>query len=107
MLRWPGSLTTLLPVLVLLVAAEPAKAFGFCFSFGSRSHSRPHYNSYALPYPGVAAPSYPGYGYSPVPPAYNYNNSYYPPPSISETVYPEAVREQSETWFPAGTISPD
>jgi hypothetical protein len=107
MMRWPGSLTTLLPVLVLLVAAEPAKAFGFCFSFGSRSQSRPHYNTYALPYPGVAAPLYPGYGYSPVPPAYNYNNSYYPPPSSYETVYPEAVREQSETWFPAGTISPD
>lgn len=93
-MRRPGSLTTVLLVLVLLVAAEPAEAFGFCFSFGSKSKSRPYYNTYAQPYPGAAAPLYPGYGYSPVPPAYDYNNSYYPPPSPYVTVPTEAVKKK-------------
>jgi hypothetical protein len=78
-----GSLTVLL--LVLLVAAEPVKAFGFCFSFGSKSHNRSYYDSWSPPYPVVAVPRYPDYGYSPVPPAYDYNNIYYPPPSPGVT----------------------
>ena len=82
-MRRPGSLTAVL--LVLLVAAESAMAFGFCFSFGSKSHNRPHYNAYSRPYPGFAAPVPPGYGYSPVPPVYNYDNFYYPQPSPGVT----------------------
>ena len=85
MMRRKGSLAVVLVALVLLVAAEPAKAFGFCFSFGSKSHNRPHYNAYPLPYPGFSARVPPGYGYSPVPPVYNYNNSYYPQPSPNVT----------------------
>ena len=92
-MRRSGSLITVLLVMFLLVAAEPAKAFGFCFSFGSKAKSRPHYNAYTLPYPGNAAPGYPGYGYSPVPPVYNYNYSYYPPPSTYVTVPPEVVKK--------------
>ena len=84
-----GGLTVLL--LVLLVVAEPVKAFGFCFSFGSKSNNRSHYNAYSLPYPAVAAPMYRGYGYSPAPPAYDYNNIYYPPPSSNVAVQPEPV----------------
>ena len=90
-MRRPGRLTTVSLVLVLLGAAEPAKAFGFCFSFGSKTQSRPHYNAYALPYPGVAAPGYPAYGYSPVPPPYDYNNIYYPPLFPHVTLSPESV----------------
>ena len=79
----PGSLTAVL--LVLLIAAEPAMAFGFCFSFGSKSHNRPHYNAYSRPYSGFPAPVPPGYGYSPLPPVYNYNNIYYPQASPGVT----------------------
>lgn len=86
-MRRPGSLTAVL--LVLLVAAEPAMAFGFCFSFGGKSHNRQYYNAYSRPYPGFTAPVPPGYGYSPVPPVYNYNNSYYPQPSPGVTASPK------------------
>ena len=86
-MRRPGSLTAVL--LVLLVAAESAMAFGFCFSFGSKSHNRPYYNAYPLPYPGFTARLPSGYGYSPVPPVYKYNNSYYPQPSPGVTASPE------------------
>jgi hypothetical protein len=89
MMRRKGSLAVVLVALVLLVAAEPAKAFGFCFSFGSKSHNRPHYNAYSRPYPGFAAPLYPAYGYSPVPPVYNYNNTYYPQLSPGVTAPPK------------------
>jgi hypothetical protein len=86
-MRRPGSLTAVL--LVLLVTAEPVMAFGFCFSFGGKSHNRPHYNAYSRPYPGFAAPVPPGYGYSPVPPVYNYNNIYYPQASSGVTASSE------------------
>ena len=90
MMRRKGSLAVVLVVLVLLVAAEPAMAFGFCFSFGSKSHNRPHYNAYSRSYRGFAAPLPPGYGYSPLPPLYNYNNIYYPQPLPGVTAPSEA-----------------
>ena len=91
MMRRKGSLAVVLVALVLLVTAAPVMAFGFCFSFGSKAHDRPRYNSYLPPYPGVAAPLYPAYGYTPVPPAYSYDNIYYPLPLPNVTVPPGDV----------------
>jgi hypothetical protein len=83
-----GSLAAVLVSLVLLATAAPVMAFGFCFSFGSKVHDRPRYKDYLPPYPGVAAPLYPAYGYSPVLPAYDYDNIYYPLASPYVTVPP-------------------
>lgn len=80
-MRWRYSLAVLLVTLLLQVMAAPVMAFGFCFSFGSKSHDRPRYGGYFPPYPDIAAPLYPAYGYSPEMPAYDYGNSYYPPMS--------------------------
>ena len=91
MMRMKAGLAAVLVALVLLATAPSVMAFGFCFSFGSKAHDRSRYNSYLPPYPGVAAPLYPAYGYSPVPPAYNYNNIYYPPLSPKVTVPPGDV----------------
>lgn len=91
MRRRKGSLAIVLAALVLQATATPAMAFGFCFSFGSKTHDRPRYNGYPPPYPAVAAPLYPAYGYSPVPPAYNYGSMYYPPLSPPVTVPPGEV----------------
>ena len=91
MARRKSSLAVVLVALVLLATAAPVMAFGFCFSFGSKAHDRPRYNGYLPPYPGVAAPLYPAYGYSPVLPAYNYGRIYYPPLSPAVAVPPGDV----------------
>jgi len=83
-----GCLAAVLASLVLLATAAPVMAFGFCFSFGSKSYDRSRYNDYLPPYPGVATPLYPAYGYSPVLPAYDYDTIYYPLPSPYVTVPP-------------------
>jgi len=83
-----GSIAVVLAALVLQATAAPVMAFGFCFSFGSKTHDRPRYSGYPPPYPGIAAPLYPAYGYSPVLPAYDHGNIYYPPPSPYVTVPP-------------------
>ena len=83
-----GSLAAVLAALVLLATAAPATAFNFCFSFGSKSNDRPRYGGYLPPYTGVAAPRYPAYGYSPLLPAYDHDNIYYPLPSPYVTVPP-------------------
>ena len=80
------------PILVLLVTAVPATASAFCFSFGSKSNDHARYSSYPPPYPGLMAPSYSGYGYSPVLPAYAYDGHYYPAPSPYATLPPEFIR---------------
>lgn len=80
------------PILVLLVAAVPATASAFCFSFGSKSNDHARYGSYPPPYPGLMAPSYSGYGYSPVPPAYTYDGYYFPSPPPYATLPPEFIR---------------
>ena len=86
MMRSKGSPAVVLAGLGLLVTAAPVMAFGFCFSFGSKTHNRAQYGPYPPPYPVVAAPVYPAYGYSPVLPGYDYGSSYYPPPSPYTTV---------------------
>jgi len=88
-MRRKGSVAVVLPALLLLVTAAPVMAFGFCFSFGSKSHDRPRFGGYAPPYPGIAAPLYPAYGYNPALPVYNYDNSYYPPMSPYMPMPPE------------------
>lgn len=81
-MRRKGSVAIVLPALLLLVTAAPVMAFGFCFSFGSKSHDRPRSGGYAQPpYPGLAAPLYPAYGYTPALPAYSHDPGYYPPMS--------------------------
>jgi hypothetical protein len=92
MVRRKGNLAAVLAGLVLLATAAPVLAFGFCFSFGSKTHNRAQYSSYPPSYPGFAAPVYPAYGYSPVVPAYDYGSSYYPPSSPYVTVPPESAR---------------
>jgi len=86
-----SNLAVMLAALVLLVTAAPVMAFGFCFSFGSKAHDRPRYSGYLPPYPDIAAPLYPAYGYSPVLPAYDYGGIYYPPPSAYVTVPPADI----------------
>ncbi len=81
------------PILVLLVAVIPATASAFCFSFGSKSNDNARYSSYPPPYPGMMAPMYPGYGYSPVMPAYNSGGIYHPPPPPYATVPPGFIRK--------------
>jgi hypothetical protein len=81
MMRWRFSLTRLLATLLLLATAAPVMAFGFCFSFGGKSYDRPRYGGYQPPYPDIAAPLYPAYGYSPELPVSDYGYSYYPPMS--------------------------
>ena len=91
-MRRKGSVAVILPALLLLVTAAPVMAFGFCFSFGSKSHDRPRYGGYAPPpYPGLAAPLYPAYGYTPVLPAYSYDHGYYPPMSPYMPMPPEST----------------
>lgn len=80
------------PILVLLVAAVPATASAFCFSFGSKSNDHARYSSYPPAYPGLMAPSYPAYGYSPVAPAYTYDGYYFPSPPPYATLPPEFIR---------------
>ena len=92
-MRRKGGVALVLPALLLLVTAAPVMAFGFCFSFGSKSHDRPRYGGYAPPYPGFAAPSYPAYGYSPVLPAYGYDLGYYPPMSPYMPMPPETTEK--------------
>jgi len=86
-------LAAVFPVLVLLSGAVPESAFAFCFSFGSNVRDRPPYGAYLPPYPGFAAPVYPAYGYSPVPPAHYYNNIYYPLAPAYVTPPPGAIRK--------------
>ena len=88
-----GGVAVVLPALLLLVTAAPVKAFGFCFSFGSKSHDRPRFGGYAPPYPGLAAPLYPAYGYSPALPAYGYEQGYYPPMSPYMPMPPETTEK--------------
>ena len=78
-------------VLVLLVAAVPATASAFCFSFGSKSNNNARHSSYPPPYPGVMTPAYPGYGYGQALPAYSYGAIYYPQPAPYATVPPEFI----------------
>ncbi|MCK5382882.1 MAG: hypothetical protein KAJ65_03905 [Gammaproteobacteria bacterium] len=87
-----SSLAMKFAILVLLVAAVPATAAAFCFSFGSKSNGSARYSSYPPPYPGVLVPAYPGYGYSPVLPAYNHGGIYYPPPLPYTAVPSEFIR---------------
>jgi hypothetical protein len=54
------------PMLVLLVAAIPATATAFCFSYGRKSNHNARYS----PYPGVMAPA------GQVLPACNYSGIY-------------------------------
>ncbi|MDH3935074.1 MAG: hypothetical protein OEV12_09845 [Gammaproteobacteria bacterium] len=82
------------PVLVLLVAAVPATASAFCFSFGSKSNNHDRYSPYPPLYPAMMAPAYPGYGYGQALPAYNnYGGTYYPQPAPYDTVPPEFIRK--------------
>ena len=92
-MRRSKNCTVILSVLVLLAGAIPLAASAFCFSFGSKAHDRAPYGAYLPPYPGVAAPMYPVYGYSPVPPAYNYNNPYYPLPPSYVATPPGAIKK--------------
>ena len=81
------------PILVLVVAIVPATASAFCFSFGSKTNHNSRYSSYPPVYPGVLAPVYSGYGYSPVMPAYNYGGNYYPQSLPYVSVPPEFIRK--------------
>lgn len=84
-----AGLAAVVAMLVLLIPAAPVMAFGFCFSFGSKSHDRTRYSGYFPPYPAIAAPLYPAYGYSsPVVPGYDYPGIYYPPPAAYVTAPP-------------------
>ena len=93
-MRRKAGLSAVLAALVLLATAAPVMAFGFCFSFGSKSHDRPRYGGYAPPpYPGLAAPLYPAYGYSPGLPAYRHDQGYYPPMSPYMPMPPETTEQ--------------
>ena len=88
-----SSLAATFPILVLLVAAVPATASAFCFSFGSSSGNSARYSPYPPPWPGRVAQAYPGYGYSQPGPANHYGSIYYPQQSPYATVPAEFLRK--------------
>jgi hypothetical protein len=71
-----GSLSVVLPVLLLLFWSGCALAFSFCFSFGGRDSQRARYQDFPPPLPGGMPGLYGGYPYSPVPVYPGYSGYY-------------------------------